>query len=135
MKKTLAALTLVIGSYAHGDTGCQSKIQKETDSFGGTVYKSSAFVPSIDKNTVFNNVYKGMSSEGWKFAQVDAKLGVINALQDVSYGNGKTAPLNVVIENSQGGSQIVLSFTVARGLMTTDQLVRDGFCKIIRSVG
>lgn len=62
-------------------------------------------------------------------------LGIISASNTVSYGQGKTVPLNAVITNLKPrGIRVALVFTLSGGLATSADSVQDEFCKYLASV-
>ena len=80
-------------------------------------------------------VAKELAVQGWAITNTDKEIGIINASQTVSYGQGKTAPLNVGIDDKDGGVNVTVTFSISGGLTTPVDGVKDTFCKIIVAVG
>jgi hypothetical protein len=61
-------------------------------------------------------------------------MGVISAAQDVSYGKGKTAPLNVVLEEDESKVKVSISYSLSGGVSSPKKAVIKSFCNTIAAV-
>ena len=60
----------------------------------------------------------------WTVSQADKELGSITATQTVSYGNGKTAPLNAMVESAGTGSKVSFVFPLSGGTRSPEDAVK-----------
>ena len=90
---------------------------------------------NVSKGVAVERVVKELAVQGWAITNTDKDLGIISASQTVSFGKGKTAPLNVGIDAKDGGVNVTATFSISGGLTTPVDGVKDTFCKIIVSVG
>ncbi|MFV0478560.1 MAG: hypothetical protein ACK5ME_12115 [Parahaliea sp.] len=114
---------------------CESHFTKEGGFFKGTTFKTWADIKGISSSQAYKKAYLHLSKEGWKIVSSDKDIGIISASQDVSFGEGKTAPLNVVVEESGSGTKISISFSLSGGVMSPSSAVKDSFCDIITAAG
>lgn len=75
-----------------------------------------------------------LSTAGWNIGNTDKELGIISASQTVSYGQGKTVPLNVVLEPRSGALRIGVSYSLSGGVSSPVEAVRTEFCNIVGAV-
>jgi hypothetical protein len=110
---------------------CEANFTKEGSFFKGRTFKTWADVEGVSSTDAYRKVYQQIAKDGWKISSSDKELGIISAGQDVSYGNGKTAPLNVVVEESGSNSKISISYSISGGVSSPEKAVIDSFCKTI----
>ncbi len=90
--------------------------------------------PNVKPNSAFKKVYAQTVKDGWKISQADKDMGVISASQIVSYGNGKTAPLNIVVEKNGIGSKVSITYSTSGGVSSPEDAVKNDFCATLSSV-
>lgn len=73
-------------------------------------------------------------ADGWQVNNTDSKLGIISASQTVSYGNGKTAPLNVGIEQAKGGVKVNIAYSISGGVTSPVDAVQNFFCSTVQAI-
>jgi hypothetical protein len=131
--KILACASLLISFQAFADEEqCKTNFTKEGSFLSGTTYKTWAVVEGAEYSDAFKNVYLQVVKDGWKITNSDKEMGIISAAQDVSYGNGKTAPFNVVVEKeSELNSKISITYSLSGGVKSPEKAVVDAFCKTI----
>jgi hypothetical protein len=128
-------LTSVIAANGVLAAQCETNFTSTGSFFAGKTMKTFAIVEP-DQATAFKGVYKALVSSGWTVTQSDKELGVITATETVSYGNGKTVPLNVVVDKADnGGTKVSLTFTMSGGLAASADSIKSGFCKLIAGAG
>lgn len=111
---------------------CKTNFTKEGSFFSGTTFKTWAEVEGVESAVAFKKVYLQTVKDGWKITSSDKEMGIISAAQDVSYGNGKTAPLNIIVEKSAtNGSKISITYSLSGGVKSPEKAVIESFCKTI----
>jgi hypothetical protein len=102
--------------------------------FAGRTFKTHDFVENISKLTAVEKAAKELAKQGWAVTNTDKDLGIIGASQTVSYGEGKTAPLSVVIDAKNKGVDISITFSISGGLSTDVNSVKDSFCDVVTAI-
>ena len=116
------------------DEQCRTNFTKEGSFFSGTTFKTWAEVEGVEPADAFKKVYLQTVKDGWKITSSDKEIGIISAAQDVSYGNGKSAPLNIIVEKSStNGSKIFITYSLSGGVKSPEKAVIESFCKTISS--
>jgi hypothetical protein len=128
----LSAFTL-LSAQAFGDAEqCKTNFSKEGSFLSGTTFKTWAEVEGVEPADAFKKVYLHTVKDGWKITSSDKEMGIISAAQDVSYGNGKTAPLNIIVEkSSSNGSKISITYSLSGGVKSQEKAVIDSFCNTV----
>ncbi|CAH0533147.1 hypothetical protein VST7929_01008 [Vibrio stylophorae] len=112
---------------------CAKNLTVEGSFITGRQFKTTGFVSGTSKNKAYQKVYKHLAMEGWNIVNANKEMGIINASQAVSFGEGETAPLNVMVEPQKGGVDVFVSFAIGGGVSTSKDAVIDAFCKIVLS--
>ena len=137
MKKIyLLSVFVLFSAHVFADSEqCKTNFTKEGGFLSGTTFKTWAEVEGVESADAFKKVYLHTTKNGWKITSSDKEMGVISAAQDVSYGNGKTAPLNIVVEKSATkGSKIFITYSLSGGLSSPESAVIESFCGTIGAV-
>lgn len=113
---------------------CDANFTNEGSFFKGHSMQTNATFKGTQQD-VFKAVYAQVVKEGWTVTQADKELGSISANQNVSYGNGKTAPLNVMVEAAGAGSKVSMVFKTSGGVTAPEDAVRKGFCTLLSTAG
>ncbi|MDR0716555.1 MAG: hypothetical protein LBF50_03955 [Azoarcus sp.] len=100
----------------------------------GRTFKTNASVKGVKKDQAIQRAARYIANDGWQINNTDSNLGIISASQTVSYGNGKTAPLNVGIEPVQGGVKVSLSYSISGGVTSPVDAVQNFFCSVVQTV-
>jgi hypothetical protein len=132
----LAALSLaaVSSSVVASEGGqCIDNYTKEGSFFSGRTFKTWAVYPKTPSAAAFKKVYAKIVTDGFKVTQADKDLGVIAAQQDVNGGNGKTIPVNVLIEDQGGGSKVSVTVITTSGLSVGEAGLQKGLCDIMNA--
>jgi hypothetical protein len=92
-------------------------------------------VPALEKNAAFDKLVATIASSGLQVVSSNKDLGIISASQTVSYGEGKTVPLNVVVKDIKPrGVRVEVVFSLSGGLVTSADTVQEKFCNLLASV-
>jgi hypothetical protein len=113
---------------------CDANFTKEGSFFKGRTMKTSATFRNAPAE-VYKAVYTQVVKNGWTITQSDKDIGSITATQSVSYGEGKTVPLNILVERAGSGSQVSITFQMGGGLSTSEESVKKGFCELLSTAG
>jgi hypothetical protein len=100
----------------------------------GRTFKTQQFINGVSKDDAMARAAKHLALEGYSITNTDKEIGIISASQTVSYGQGKTVPLNVSIDTKKNGVNVSISFSISGGLSTPVNSVKDAFCNIIKSI-
>lgn len=110
---------------------CAKNFTHEGSLMTGKVYKTNGIIYGADKNSAFAKIIKHIAMDGWHILNSDKELGMINASQTVSFGKGKTAPLNVSIDQVNNDVKVSVSFSTSIGVHSPAEAVMESFCEII----
>lgn len=61
-------------------------------------------------------------------------MGFISAAQDVMFGEGKSAPFNVVVKDKGSALRVETSFSLSGGLVAPEDSIKEEFCGVLDSV-
>jgi uncharacterized caspase-like protein len=87
---------------------CAQNYTYDGSFFAGRTFKTHDFVDGVSKSAAVENAAKELAKQGWAVANMNTDLGIISASQTVSFGEGKTAPLSVVIDKKNKGVDIAI---------------------------
>ncbi len=113
---------------------CAQNFTYEGSFLVGRTFKTHQFVSKVSNDDAVARAAKFLAKDGYSITNVDKELGIISASQDVTYGDGKTVPLNVIIDSADAGVNVSISFAVSGGLSTNASIAQDYFCKIIEAI-
>lgn len=145
MKKSLALAFLLAAISGCASTGpqhlqtsdtrqCAQNFTFEGSFLTGKTYKTHDLISGVSKKTAIERAAKYTLNDGWKVTNIDQDLGIISASQDVSFGNGKTAPLNISVDETSNGIKVSMSFATSGGVSAPTESVKDHFCATIQAV-
>lgn len=103
-------------------------------SLSGKVFTDSMFVPGVGFKAAMEKASKQIALDGLTITTFDKEGGMIAASNKVIAGKGDTVPLVTIIEPQKGGVLVKLKFSTGFGQVSTEQTVRDGFCRIITAI-
>jgi hypothetical protein len=141
MKKIkFALLTISVlctaSAFADKDTReCAANLTSTGSFFKGKTFKTTATVPGIKQADAMKKAAQNIVVDGWQVTSTDSNLGIISAGQTVSYGAGKTAPLNIVIADKDGGVSVSITYSISGGVTSPQEAVQNQFCKIVEAIG
>jgi len=99
----------------------------------GKTFKTNDLITNIDKKSAFSKISKFIAMDGWHILNSDSDLGMINASQTVSFGDGKTAPLNVSVDQVDSNVKVSISFSTSMGVHSPADAVMESFCEMVAS--
>lgn len=130
------ALSSALGSSkAVNDIGeCASNFSVTGSLFSGKQFKTSAVLPEVSSQIAFRKAHAAITKiHEYKITNSDEKVGIISVIQELS--SGRIIPLELHIESVSGaGTKIDYSLSLAAGMITSEDGVRNEFCKITSAV-
>ena len=137
MKTTLKAATVLLIAFVqsafagNAQSECTANFEVSGSFFSGKKFTTNVSYPSLKTDQGFKRANAAVTKEGFQIVLSDKETGTISASQQVSGAQGgKTAPLNVLVEEEGSGSKVTFTFATAPMLVATEDSVRDGFCKM-----
>jgi hypothetical protein len=100
----------------------------------GRTYKTFAYLENIKTKTAMKRAAQYTVNDGWTITNTDSELGVISATQTVSFGSGKTAPLNIGIEPHGGGVKVNMTYSTSGGVTSPLDSITNHFCSTIAAI-
>ncbi|HRO32842.1 MAG TPA: hypothetical protein PLQ03_05450 [Brevundimonas sp.] len=119
-------MAIMAGSPQAGE--CEANFRSEGSFFSGRRYTTSQTFPA-PAEAVYRRAYAAMVQEGWAIRSSDREMMVISATTEVSFGSGKTAPLNIIVEPTGDGSRVSMTFSISGGLSASDP--RGNMCSLM----
>lgn len=134
-RRYLVTTVLVLASgRAIGAEPCASHFAVEEDAYLRKTYTTWQVFRDVAPDAAFKRLYRFTAKDGWNITSSDAAAGVISANQPVSGSDGKTVPLNVVVEAQGGGSKVSLIYSTPGGLYSPQDAVLKHFCTMLSQV-
>jgi hypothetical protein len=113
---------------------CDANYTSEGSFFKGRTMKTTATFRNAPAE-VYKDVYAQVVKNSWTITQADKEMGSITATQSVSYGEGKTTPLNIMVESAGTGSKVSINFHMGGGLSASGDAIKKGFCELVSTAG
>lgn len=114
---------------------CASNFTIEGGFWSGMRFSTFEEFPKKTANNAFDALLRSVAASGYQVNSSNKEAGMISASQTVSYGEGKTAPLNFVIRKlAQSGVRVEVSFSTSGGVSAPTDAVQKEFCKLLASV-
>ncbi len=145
MKNTiLGILTIlsVVGCASSGTQTLQTNDSREcaknftyNGSFlAGRTYKTHVFIPKVSKKIAMERAARYTINDGWQITNTDENLGIISASQTVSFGKGKTVPLNIGVEPKNAGVEVTMTYSTSGGVTSPLESIKNHFCSTIEAI-
>lgn len=113
---------------------CAQNFTFEGSFITGHTFKTNDFVSGVSKAEAMERGAKFTMADGWTITHTDKDLGIIGASQNVSFGQGKTAPLNIGVDEKTGGVNVNMSYSISAGVASPVEAVKDHFCSTIAAI-
>lgn len=113
---------------------CAQNFTFDGSFLSGRTFKTHATVNGPTQATGMQRAARYLSSSGWSITNTDKELGIISASQTVSYGQGKSVPLNVTMESQGNSLRVATTYVLSGGVTSPVEAVRTEFCNIIGAV-
>ncbi|RKX62865.1 MAG: hypothetical protein DRP37_00405 [Thermodesulfobacteriota bacterium] len=118
----------------HDMRECAQNFTYDGNFWIGRTYKTHVFIKGISKELAMERAARYTINDGWSITNTDNNLGIISASQTVSYGQGKTVPMNVGIESTDGGVKISMTYSTQGGVTSPLDSIKNHFCSTIEAV-
>ena len=130
-----AILALSLSSVFAAGNQCENNFTEEGGFFSGSTYKTWATFDNVAPMKAYKSVYVYTVKDGWTITSADKDLGIISASQGVSYGQGKTVPLNIIIESAgDTGSKVSITYATTGGVTSPSDAVKKHFCLTLAEI-
>lgn len=134
----LAIAVLCASPFALADKDsreCAANLTSTGSFFKGKTFKTTATVSGVNQADAMKKTAQSIVADGWQVTSSDSNLGIISAAQTVSYGAGKTAPLNITIADKEGGVNVSITYSISGGVTSPQDAIQAQFCKIVDAIG
>jgi hypothetical protein len=130
------AMACVAATAAHGAENevCIANLTSKGNFLAGRQHSTWQEFPAISNAEAFKRVTAAVVKEGWKIAMANQDLGIISAATEVSFGGGKAAPLNVIVETKEAGSKVTITFATSGGVTASKQAIQKSLCGMLTAV-
>jgi hypothetical protein len=114
---------------------CATNFKTEGGFFSGTKFSSFQEFPKKTVPGAFDSLLSAVAVSGYQIVSSNKDSGLISANQTVSYGKGKTVPLNVFVKKSEtSGVRVEIVTNLSGGVSASAESVQTEFCKLLASV-
>ena len=145
MKKftfALLAVSFLVGCATSGtqtlktnDTReCAQNFTYDGSFLAGRTYKTHAFIKNVSEKEAMKRAARYTLNDGWQITNTDENLGIISASKTVSYGHGKTVPLNIGIESMSSGIKVSMTYSTSGGVTSPLESITNHFCSTIEAI-
>lgn len=136
MKRTLACVLLGLsGANAFAAEPCMDNFKSEGNFLTGRTYKTWALVSGVRQVDAFQRVHAYTVANGFTVLSADKEAGVLSAAQSVSYGQGKTVPLGIIIQPEGDAVRISVNYATSGGMLSPEDAIKRHFCATVAAAG
>jgi len=100
----------------------------------GRMYKSHAFIGNVSQGSALKRAARYTVNNGFTIISTDKELGIISASQTVSYGKGKTVPLNISLEPKNKGVNVAITYSTSGGVTSPLDAISSHFCGTMEAI-
>lgn len=97
----------------------------------GSTYRTNATVQGVRRQDAFSRALAFTAENGFTILASDKEAGTISAAQTISYGKGKTVPLNVVLSDAGTDTRISISYATTSGMFSPEDAIKRHFCMTV----
>ncbi len=145
MKNTLLAMSVIIYLAGCATSGtqtlntndsreCAKNFSYNGSFLAGRTYKTHVFIPKLSKKIAMERAARYTINDGWQITNTNENLGIISASQTVSYGKGKTVPLNISFEPQNNGVKVAMTYVTSGGVTSPLNSIVNHFCSTIEAI-
>lgn len=145
MKNTILGMLIILSVTGCATSGIQTLQTNDSRAcaknftysgsfLAGRSYKTNVFIPKVSKKTAMERAARYIINDGWQITNTNENLGIISASRTVSYGEGKTVPLNIGIESKNGGVKVSIFFSTSGGVISPLEAIKNHFCSTIEAI-
>lgn len=126
------ALESSSGSIDPSTQTCAANFTATGSFIKGKQFRTFEEFPNTTPSAAYSRLVSAIASKGYQIVDANRDTGTISANQTVSFGEGKTVPLNVIIgEISKKGSRVEAVMTVSAGLLAPKGQLQKELCEIV----
>lgn len=136
MTFSVALMLAILGStsaVAADERPCIANFTTKGSFMSGKQYQTWQDLPAVNKGDAYTRIYAAIVKDGWKIAQTDKEVGVISAANEVSFGSGKSAPLNILIEAAGNGVKVSATFSTSGAVAAKTKSVQESLCGYLKA--
>ncbi|MFV0449088.1 MAG: hypothetical protein ACK5MF_11625 [Vibrio sp.] len=112
---------------------CAQNFTQSGSLLTGKQYKTFEIIENAKQKSTFEKITRHITADGWHITNSDSQLGLLSASQTISFGEGKTAPLNITVEQINSDVKTAITFTTSAGVYSPATAVMNSFCEIIEA--
>lgn len=131
MKLVVCAALSMVAVNALAAEPCLENFSVQGSILTGKTYKTWASLPNVVRDDAFQRAYAFTVANGFTVLSASKEAGAISAAQSVSYGKGKTVPLNIVLQDEGGNVRVDLHYATSGGMLSPEDAIRKHFCLTI----
>ena len=114
---------------------CVTNFVTEGGFWAGQKHSTHEVFQKKSAAAAFDSVLQIMVTSGYQIVSNNKESGLISASQTVSYGQGKTVPINVLIKKiSSSDIKVEVSTVFSGGVTASVESVQMEFCKFLAAV-
>ncbi len=113
---------------------CSKNFTYDGSFLAGRTYKTYATVKNVSQKDGMARAARYITNEGWSITDTKQDLGIISASQTVSYGDGKTVPLNITVEPAAPDVKVSITYSTSGGVTSPLEAITKSFCSTIEAV-
>lgn len=132
----LGLLSATAATTAEPESACATHYRVEGSFLSGKIFSTWADYAGMTRADVYARIYSRLARDGWNIVSADRDSGIISASQTVSFGNGATAPLTIVVESvATSGTKATATFRIGMGQATRGDTVKTKLCNYLDVAG
>jgi hypothetical protein len=114
---------------------CVTNFSVEGGFWSGKKFSTFEEFPRKSMSGAFDTLLSAIATGGYQIVSSNKESGLISANQMVTFGQGKSVPLNASITRGKSsGIRVDLVFSLSGALITSTDGVQEEFCKLLAKV-
>lgn len=131
MKFIACGVAALLSSTVMAAEPCADNFSVQGNILTGKTYKTWATIAGVSRDDAFQRAYAFTVANGFTVVSSNKEAGAISAAQTVSYGKGKTVPLNVVLQSEGSNLRIDVNYATSGGLIAPEGAIKKHFCATV----
>jgi hypothetical protein len=113
---------------------CAQNFTYDGSFLAGRKYNTHAFVKNVSQKEAMKRATLYTLNHGWQIINTNEEMGFISASRTVSYGQGKTVPLNITIESINNDVKVSMTYATSGGVTSPLEAITKHFCSTIEAI-
>jgi hypothetical protein len=113
---------------------CAKNFTYDGSFLAGRTYKTHVLIKDVPQKEAMKRAARYTINDGWQITNTDENLGIISASRTVSFGDGKTVPLNIGFETVSTGLKVSMTFSTSGGVTSPLESITKSFCSTIEAI-